>query len=109
MSVYQAHASSETGTAILIDARPGDRYATSHVPGAVNLPPDAFEEKYPDLAPQIETAGSAIVYCEGIECSDSIFVAERIREVFSGPVSVVERGWPAWVLAGYPITSGEQP
>jgi len=109
MEVEQARAMLDAKSAVFIDARGPAEYANSHVPTALNLPPDAFAEKYPDLAEQVEAAGTVIVYCEGMECGDSILVAERLREVFSGAVYVVERGWPSWVAAGYPVTSGVRP
>ncbi len=109
MTVEQARAAWAAESALLVDARVPAEYQVSHVPGALNLPPGEFEIRYPDLAEQVEAASTVIVYCEGMECGDSIFVAERLREVYQGAIFVVERGWPAWLAASYPVTAGSQP
>lgn len=41
--------------------------------------------------------------CSGIECADSIQVAERLLEAVEGQIYVVEDGWRAWEEAGYPV------
>lgn len=109
MTVEQARAAWEARSAVFVDARVPEEYQASHVPGALNLPPREFEARYPDLAEQVEAASAVIVYCEGRECGDSIFVAGRLREVYQGRVFVVEQGWPAWVAEGYPVTAGREP
>jgi len=109
MTVDQARAAWEAKSAVFVDARVPEEYEAAHVPGAFNLPPGEFEVRYPDLAEQVEAASTVIVYCEGMECGDSILVAERLRELYHGTIFVVERGWPAWVAGGYPVTAGSEP
>jgi rhodanese-related sulfurtransferase len=109
MTVAQARAALDAKSALFLDARIADEYPKSHLPGALSLPPESFNEKYPDLAERVEAAGTVIIYCESPECGDSILVAERLREVFAGKVYVVEGGWGAWVAAGYPVTTGSEP
>ena len=94
---------------IFLDARSPEEYAEGHIRGALSLPLEAFEESYMDVAEEIESATSAVVYCEGMECADSVQTAERLLEAFSGKVYVLELGWRAWLEAGYPKTEGAQP
>ena len=96
-------------SAIFLDARSPEEYAEGHIRGARSLPLEAFEESYMDVAEQIESAASAVVYCEGIECADAVRTAERLLEAFPGKVYVLELGWRAWLEAGYPKTAGAQP
>jgi rhodanese-related sulfurtransferase len=109
MTVAQARAALDARSAVFLDARLAEEYRKGHLPGALSLPPDSFNEKYPDLAEAIETAGTTIVYCESPECGDSILVAERLKEVFAGRICVIEGGWGAWLAAGYPVTKGSEP
>ena len=109
MTMEQARTAWEAKSAVFVDARVPQEFEAAHVPGALNLPPGEFEVRYPDLAEQVEAASTVIVYCEGMECGDSIFVAERLREIYQGAIFVVERGWPAWVAGGYPLTTGAGP
>jgi rhodanese-related sulfurtransferase len=99
----------DDAAALFLDARPSDEYAEAHVPGAVNLPPSRFEERFPDLADRVEKAPIIIVYCSGAECSDSIEVAERLEEAGNYTIQVLEAGWRAWAEAGYPTTTGAEP
>ena len=109
MTVEGAHAAWEAESALLVDARVPEEYHVGHVPGALNLPPGEFEIRYPDLADQVESFSTVIIYCGGVECGDSVLLAERVREVYQGAVFVVEKGWAAWVTAGYPVTTGAEP
>lgn len=107
MTVEEAHAAWREETALFVDARSPQEYQEAHIPGAVNLPPDEFEDRYPDLADRVEAAGAVIVYCQGVECGDAALVAERLAEVYGGSVSVAAEGFEAWTAAGYPTAAGE--
>ncbi len=108
MTVEEAYAAWRDQAALFVDARAPQEYREGHIPGAVNLPPDEFEDRYPDLADRVEAAGSAIVYCQGVECGDAVMVAERLAEVYEGSVYVMEEGWEGWTAAGFPVASGER-
>ena len=109
MTAEEAHAAFTNGSALFLDARDPQEYAESHIPGALNLPPQDFETVFPDLYDQVESAPSLIVYCQGVECGDAVEVAERLVEIVSQPISVLEPGWRSWREAGYPATEGSQP
>ncbi len=96
-------------TALFLDARPDADYTEAHLPGALSLPPGKFEELFLDLADRVEEAPAIIVYCSGAECSDSVEVAERLRETGDHTIYVLEAGWRAWSEAGYPTTTGPEP
>jgi rhodanese-related sulfurtransferase len=96
-------------SALFIDARPENEYAEAHIPGAVNIPPYSFEDRYLELMEQVEEASTIVVYCSGVECSDSIEVAERLLEIGRADVRIFEQGWRAWVGAGGPALEGPQP
>ena len=103
LAVEEAYADFEAEAALFLDARMPEEYEEAHIPGALNLPPDNYEERFLDAMEAIEGAGKIVVVCSGIECADSIQVAERLLEAVEEPIYVVEDGWRAWKEAGYPV------
>ena len=105
----EARSAFDEHAALFLDARSAEDYAEGHVPGALSLPTHEFDARFPEIAERVEGAQSIIVYCDGVECSDSIHVAERLVEYEFSDVSVFESGWRAWVESGAPISEGTQP
>jgi len=109
LTVEEAYTDFEAKSAVFLDARSAEEYEEAHIPGSLNLPLEDFEERFLDHVDEIEAASKVIVICQGIECSDSIQVAERLLEAVEGPIHVVEDGWRAWEEAGYPVKAGPEP
>lgn len=109
ITIAEAKAVFDKRGALFLDARPPDQYAEGHIPGALNLPADAFDDTFPNLADQIEASPFIIVSCEGGECSDSIHVAERLIEYGFLGTRVMLDGFRSWADAGYPVTLGSSP
>jgi len=109
ITLPDARAALDNHLALFLDARPPDQYAESHIPGALSLPSDAFDDTFPDLADKIEASPFLIIYCEGAECSDAIHVAERLTEYGFLGTRVMVDGFRAWVDAGNPVTVGSSP
>jgi rhodanese-related sulfurtransferase len=103
LTVEEAYADFEAEKALFLDARPPEEYEEAHIPGSLNLPPTEYEEHFLDAMAEIEGSEKIVVVCSGIECADSIQVAERLLEAVEGPIYVVEDGWRAWEEAGYPM------
>jgi rhodanese-related sulfurtransferase len=83
-----------------IDARPDDQYEKQHVPGAISL----NEDRWNELLPQTLTAWSPekhlVVYCSSQSCALSRIVARRLREEAKlENVYVLHGGWEAWLEA----------
>jgi rhodanese-related sulfurtransferase len=108
LSLAEAGAAFESGSALFVDARCPEEYEEEHIPGAVNVPRDEYEEWVLDVADQIESAPAVVVYCSGDDCGDAIEVAERLLEIREGPIDVIEVGWEAWEEAGYATAEGPE-
>ena len=82
------------------DARVKAEYDREHVPGAVLLNMEAFEDQMFELM-NVFSANSKpiVVYCDAQKCSQSHAVAERLRGLGNGDVRVLRGGWPAWKQA----------
>ena len=105
----EARSAFDQQTTLFLDARSPEDYAEGHVPGALSLPIYEFDARFPEIADRVEEAQSIIVYCDGVECSDSIQVAERLVEYGFSHVAVFESGWRAWAESGAPISEGTEP
>jgi rhodanese-related sulfurtransferase len=89
---------------ILVEALPEEHYASSHLPGALNIPKDQVD----GLAPRLVTDKNAeiVVYCANTECDASTQVAERLVELGYTNVSDFEAGKKGWLEAGLPVEKG---
>ncbi|HYE07342.1 MAG TPA: rhodanese-like domain-containing protein [Planctomycetota bacterium] len=83
--------------ALWIDVRPADRYAAGHVPGALRLDEDAWEDGLAELAAHWDGVRPIVVYCDGGGCEASRAVADRLRrELAAERVFAMQGGWTAW-------------
>jgi rhodanese-related sulfurtransferase len=96
VSVVQAHAWGES--AIWVDARPDEEFARDHVPGAVSLNEDRWNELLPQFLVLWSPEKKIVVYCSSQSCNASREVARRLRhEAQLKNVFVLEGGWEAWL------------
>ena len=82
-----------------IDARSAAHFASDHIPGALPLNEDAWDELLPAVLQAWPTGRPAIVYCDSQACEASEDVAKRLREFGVAPVFVLKGGWQAWLSA----------
>ena len=96
VTVEQAHEWGET--AIWLDARPDDEFANDHVPGAISLNEDRWNELLPQFLTVWTPGKKVVVYCSSLSCNASREVARRLRkEAQLSDVFVLEGGWEAWL------------
>jgi rhodanese-related sulfurtransferase len=85
-------------TAIWVDARPDDEFANDHVPGAILLNEDRWNELLPQFLAVWSPSKKVVVYCSSLSCNASREVAQRLRkEAQLSDVFVLEGGWEAWL------------
>ena len=92
------------GDVVLIDALSPMAYAHSHLPRAINITPDWVDGRAHRRIPDLETA--VVVYCSDAECTASVRVAERLRELGYRDVRHYAEGKRDWVAAGLPVEGG---
>jgi len=88
------------GNAIWVDARPDADFTRDHVPGAVSLNEDRWNELLPQFQSIWSPEKKVVVYCSAESCNAAREVAERLRKSTQPPmqnVFVLEGGWEAWV------------
>ena len=89
---------------VLVDALAPMSFAHSHLPGAINLPPEWVDERGPRKIPELNT--EIVVYCSSSTCDSSVIVAQRLMELGYGNVGHYVGGKRDWVEAGLPLEGG---
>jgi rhodanese-related sulfurtransferase len=97
-AVAQARAA---GSAVLwIDARPAAEYDAGHVPGALLLNEDTWDDRIEPVLLAWTPGQTVLVYCSSHGCDASRQVAARLRRDYELPeVYVLRGGWEAWNAA----------
>jgi rhodanese-related sulfurtransferase len=89
--VEQARAWAEN--AMWVDARPDDEFARDHVPGALSLNEDRWNELLPQFLAVWSPEKKIVVYCSSLSCNASREVARRLRKEAQLPDGVRARRW----------------
>jgi rhodanese-related sulfurtransferase len=98
--VTVAEARAWGGNAIWVDARPDADFESEHVPGAILLNEDRWNELLPQFLQQSwSPEKKVVVYCSSESCNLAGDVARRLREEAKLPneVRVLEGGWEEWL------------
>lgn len=86
---------------IWIDARPEEEFAREHVPGALLLNEDRWNELLPAMLGTWSPEKRVVIYCASESCGSSREVARRLRnDAQLKNVFVLEGGWEAWKGTG---------
>jgi len=79
-----------------IDARSLKEYEAEHVPGAILLNLEDWEQLFPRFLDRWRPEERIVVYCSSTSCELSHEVAERLKTNGISPVYVLKGGWEAW-------------
>jgi rhodanese-related sulfurtransferase len=89
---------------VLVDALSPTSYAHSHLPGAINLPPELVDDfatlRIPDRSAEV------IVYCASVECNSSVDTAQKLLALGFTNVRHYEGGKRDWIEAALPVEGG---
>jgi rhodanese-related sulfurtransferase len=86
------------GNVLWVDARSMEEYEAEHVPGALLLNLENWDQLFPKLLDQWVPGQKVVVYCSAATCELSREVAERLRKNRISPVFVLKGGWEAWKM-----------
>ena len=96
VTVDQARAWGEN--VIWVDARPDEEFARDHVPAALSLNEDRWNELLPQFLAAWSPGKKIVVYCSSLGCNASREVARRLRREAQLPdVFGLEGGWEEWL------------
>lgn len=86
---------------IWVDARPDEDFNKDHVPGAVSLNEDRWNELLPQFLTTWSPEKKVVVYCSTQSCNLAMEVARRLRkEAQLQNVFVLQGGWEEWLKTG---------
>lgn len=86
------------GLVTVLDVRPADEFASSHLPGAMNIPLSEIEARLSELNPSQEV----VAYCRGAYCVLSFEAVAKLR-ARGLRARRLEEGLPEWRAAGLPL------
>jgi rhodanese-related sulfurtransferase len=84
------------GNVLWVDARSAEEYGAEHVPGALLLNLENWDQLFPGFLDQWAPGEKVVVYCGAATCELSRDVAERLRKNRISAVFVLKGGWEAW-------------
>ncbi len=98
--VTLAAATAWGGSVLWVDARPDADFQRGHIPGAIQLNEDRWDDLLEDFLNHWDPGRKVVVYCSSLSCATSHDVARRLREQAGIPnVFVLQGGWESWVNA----------
>ena len=92
------------GLVTLLDVRPPDEFADSHLPGALNIPLAELKVRLHELPLGIDV----VAYCRGPWCVLAFEAVALLRDQGRG-AHRLNGGLPEWRRAGFPVASGLSP
>jgi len=91
---------------LVVDVRSRDSYIEGHLPGALGLPLNEFDQIIGDFIEKTPAEAKIILYCSGRECTDSHTFAQRLNEFGYVNVSVFPGGVTEWQERGFLVEKG---
>ena len=100
----------QLGVNVFIDARADTAFEEGHIPGAVQCDHYQLEDYMEAVLDVVYDAEKIIVYCNGGECEDSIFVCADLIDfdVSYDSIYLFAGGWKEWSGNGMPIAKGRE-
>lgn len=102
----------EMGLNLILDARDADHFEEGHIPGAIHLNYYELENVMDEiLQERLAAAEKIVVYCNGGQCSDSIYMCRDLigeYDVDYDHVYLYGGGWKAWTAKGQPVATGPE-
>ena len=92
------------GLVTVLDVRPEDEFALSHLPGAINVPLRQLKRQLSKLDRKTEI----IAYCRGPYCVLSFEAVAQLRKL-GFKARRLEDGLPEWKAAGLPVETSAVP
>jgi len=103
LPISQARELFKNNSAIFLDARDENSFDQGHIKGAKNLPWNAVDEYFMDVAKGLPKDVPIITYCDGESCNLSHELALFLNEMGFTNVKVLVNGWTVWQEMNLPV------
>jgi len=100
----------EMGVNVWVDARDDSAYEAGHIPGAIQCDHYQLDNFIDSVLEAVSIADKVIVYCNGGDCEDSIYLCTDLVEagVPHEMIYVYTGGWKEWAGRNMPIATGRE-
>jgi rhodanese-related sulfurtransferase len=98
-----AHKYSHDSGTVFVDSRECRDYAKLHVKGAICLPCDDVEQRFPAVEPLIPQESRVILYCYGPECDMAEKVGTFLAQQGYKNMMIMSSGFSEWEKAQFPV------
>lgn len=99
----EAVAKFQSAGAVFLDARDSSDFVVGHIPQALNLPFDYYDEHAGAILPQVPKDAQIVTYCGGADCELSLYLARQLRQEGYTNLFIFFGGYVAWEAAGMPV------
>jgi len=99
----------QAGYHIFIDARNDEHFVKGHIPGAIQCDPYQSEETMPGVLDKAMNAEKVVVYCNGGDCEDSIYMCRELQSqgIAYEAIYLYEGGWKEWEKRKLPVETDQ--
>lgn len=93
---------------LFVDARDDKHYEAGHISGAIQADHYQLDLYLDNLMQYAEAAEKIIVYCNGGNCEDSIYMCQDLEGmgIAKKKIYLFDGGWEAWTKNNMPIETG---
>jgi rhodanese-related sulfurtransferase len=104
------HEHTADGLYVFVDARADGPYEAGHIPGAVQCDYYRIDYYFPELLAKAAGAEKLVVYCNGGDCEDSLYVCGELlkADIPRAHILLFKGGWQEWKKANLPIATGRE-
>mgnify|MGYP000198848528 CR=1 FL=1 len=95
-------------SAVFIDTREPEEFAEGHIPGAINLPFERWNEFWDSAKPLIGMQDRIVTYCGGLDCELSLYAAREFQSLGYGRPLIFFGGYVRWIEQGLPIERSQR-
>jgi rhodanese-related sulfurtransferase len=97
LTIAQVQALEQSSGVLWVDARVRSEYEKAHVPGAVLLNEQEWEQlMFESVEILSRNEKPIVIYCDAQRCDASHRLAEKLRDLGQPEVHVLAGGWNAW-------------
>jgi rhodanese-related sulfurtransferase len=108
VSLAEAKALWRKDSTVFLDVRSRQDYDFGHIRGALSLPWEEFQQRFPGVKPRLREADAIVVYCKSVDCGKSLWAAIRLRAAGLGQVLIYPDGWYQWTDHGLSVTGSSR-
>ena len=93
----------ESGSHLVLDARPMEEFDKGHLPGAIPFPFATHIDSFDEMSAMLGPSQPVLVYCSGRRCDDALMLGAFLRAQGTEKIVLFPGGTGAWVEAGLPL------